>query len=234
MTVAEVENRRALLTKLDTTFDAIESSNRLVGGLDRFAAQAHDIIRSPTARRAFDVSLEPAAIAERFGESKFGQSCLLAVRLIEAGVRFATVTFGGWDTHSGNFRNCKESLLPQLDVGLAALYETLAERGLSESTIVFVTGDFGRTPKVNERAGRDLRPSAMFTLLSGGGISGGRVLGASNDRGEEPAATGYTPDQVAASFYHALGIDCRKEYHTPSGRPVMIVREGTVIDELFG
>jgi hypothetical protein len=234
VTVAEVENRRALLTKLDTTFEAIESSNRLVSGLDRFAAQAHDIIRSPTARKAFDVSLEPPAVAERFGETSFGQSCLLAVRLIEAGVRFATVSFGGWDTHSGNFNNAKEKLLPPLDAGLSGLYATLAERGLLESTVVFVTGEFGRTPKINERAGRDHWPRAMFTLLSGGGIGGGRVLGASNAKGEEPAATGFTPDQIAATFYHALGIDHTHEYHTPSGRPVMIVREGSVINELFG
>jgi len=234
VTVAEVEDRRALLTKLDTTFESIESSNRLVGGLDRFGAQAHDIIRSPTARQAFDVSLEPSTVAARFGESKFGQSCLLAVRLIEAGVRFATVSFGGWDTHSGNFRNAKDSLLPQLDQGLSSLYETLAERGLMESTVVFVTGEFGRTPKINDKAGRDHWPRAMFTLLSGGGIPGGRVLGASNPLGQEPASTGYSPDQIAASFYHALGIDFRKEYHTPSGRPVMIVRDGAVIDELFG
>jgi uncharacterized protein (DUF1501 family) len=233
VTVEEIENRRALLTKLDTTFDSIASSNRLVGGLDRFAAQAHDIIRSPTARKAFDVSLEPTEVAERFGASKFGQSCLLAARLIEAGVRFTTVSFGGWDTHSGNFRNCKESLLPALDQGLAALYETLDERGLLEETVVFVTGEFGRTPKINDKAGRDHWPRAMFALLSGGGIVGGRVVGASNDKGEEPASTGYSPDQLAATFYRTLGIDCTKEYHTPSGRPVMIVREGTVIDELL-
>jgi hypothetical protein len=234
VTVEQVEDRRKLLNQLDTTFADLGDSSRLVTGLDRFAAQAHDIIRSPKARTAFDTSLEPAPIAERFGPSKFGQSCLLATRLIEAGVRFATVSFSGWDTHSNNFKQAQESLLPQLDQGLSAFFTTLAERGLLDSTLVYVTGEFGRTPKINDKAGRDHWPRAMFTLFAGGGIPGGRVLGESDSKGQEPASVGYTPDQLAASFYHSLGIDHRKEYDTPSGRPVMIVRDGEVIPELFG
>jgi hypothetical protein len=234
VTVEQVEDRRKLLKQLDTTFDEVAASSRLVSGLDRFSAQAHDIIRSPKARTAFDTSLEPAPIAERFGASKFGQSCLLATRLIEAGVTFATVSFSGWDTHSGNFKNCQESLLPALDQGLSALFVTLAERGLLDSTLVYVTGEFGRTPKINEKAGRDHWPRAMFTLFAGGGIPGGRVLGASDAKGQEPASVGYSPDQLAATFYRTLGIDHRKEYDTPSGRPVMIVRDGSIIQELLG
>lgn len=233
VTVTEVENRQKLLKQLDTTFDRLERSNPLVAGLDRFALEAHDIIRSPRARQAFDVSLEPVQVAQEFGEHRFGQSCLLAVRLVEAGVRFATVSFSGWDTHSNNFKQSKESLLPQLDQGLAALFKGLAARGLLDSTIVFVAGEFGRTPKINERAGRDHWPRAMFVLLAGGGIRGGQVVGASDDRGAEPADEPITPDQVAASFYHALGIDHRQEYQTQSGRPVMIVREGSVLPSLF-
>ena len=154
--------------------------------------------------------------------------------MIEAGVRFATVSFGGWDTHSNNFKQAQESLLPQLDQGLSALFTTLAERGLLDSTLVYVTGEFGRTPKINDKAGRDHWPRAMFTLFAGGGIPGGRVLGESDSKGQEPASVGYTPDQLAASFYHSLGIDHRREYDTPSGRPVMIVRDGEIISELFG
>jgi hypothetical protein len=168
VTVEQVEVRRNLLKRLDRNFEELEASNRHISGLDRFSAQAHDIIRSPKARTAFDVSLEPAAIAERFGPSKFAQSCLLATRLIEAGVRFATVSFGGWDTHSNNFKQCQESLLPQLDQGLSALFVTLAERGLLDSTVVYVTGEFGRTPKINDKAGRDHWPRAMFALFAGG------------------------------------------------------------------
>lgn len=225
--------RNQLLGKLDTGLDEFKNSSKLVEGLDRFGQQAFDLISSPRAREAFDVSREDPKIAEPFGITKFGQSCLLATRLIEAGVKFATVSFGGWDTHSGNFKKCKESLLPELDQGLAALFTTLDLKGLLASTTVFVIGEFGRTPKINPNAGRDHWPRAMFALLAGGGIRGGQVIGASDANGQGPASEPITPDQVAASFYHSLGIDFRKEYHTSTGRPVTIVREGAVIKELF-
>jgi hypothetical protein len=233
LTVEEFEKRQKLLTNLDTTFKGLEQNSKLVEGMDQFAQQAFDMISSPRARQAFDVSQEKPEVAGRFGTTRFGMSCLLASRLVEAGVRFVTVAFGGWDTHGGNFRACKENLLPQLDQGLAALFTTLRERGLLESTTVYVTGEFGRTPKVNDKAGRDHWPRAMFVLLGGGGIRGGQVLGTSDDKGQGPAGAGYTPDQAAASFFHSLGIDHTKEYHTSTGRPIMIVREGSVIKELF-
>jgi hypothetical protein len=234
LTVEQFEKRQKLLSELDGTFKGLEAESKLVEGLDRFGQQAYDMIRSPKARKAFDVSQEKPEIAARFGEQRFGMSCLLALRLIEAGVRFVTVSFGGWDTHGGNFRACKENLLPQLDVGLANLFTGLRERGLLDTTTVCVTGEFGRTPKINERAGRDHWPRAMFVLMAGGGIRGGQVLGASDDKGMGPAGPGFAPDDVAASFYHTLGIDHQKEYHTSTGRPVMIVREGKVIPGLFG
>jgi len=233
VTVADFDRRQKLLTSLDTTFRGFESDSKLIDGMDRFAQQAYDMISSARAREAFDTSREKPEVAERFGSGKFGTSCLLATRLVEAGVRFVTVTFGGWDTHSANFRACKEKLLPQLDVGLAALFNTLSERGLLESTSVYVTGEFGRTPKVNGNAGRDHWPRAMISLLAGGGMRGGQAIGASDDKGMGPAAEAITPDQVAATFYHSLGIDHRKEYHTSTGRPVMIVREGKVIRGIF-
>jgi hypothetical protein len=234
LTVAEFEKRQKLLTTLDATFKGVEADSKLLDGLDRFAQQAYDMISSPRAKNAFDVSQEKPEVAQRFGEHRFGLSCLLACRLIEAGVRFVTVTFGGWDTHGGNFRACKESLLPQLDQGLSALLTALAERGLLETTTVCVTGEFGRTPKINERAGRDHWPRAMFVLFAGGGVKGGQVIGASDDKGMGPVGEAITPDQVAATFYHSLGIDYHKEYHTSTGRPVMIVREGSVIPGLLG
>ncbi|QDU28626.1 hypothetical protein ETAA8_37290 [Anatilimnocola aggregata] len=232
-TPEQFSSRNVLLEQLDTGLDEFKASSKLVDGLDRFGQQAFDLISSPRAREAFDVSLEDPKIAEPFGKTKFGQSCLLATRLVEAGVRFATVSFGGWDTHSGNFKKCKESLLPELDQGLSGLFTTLDQKGLLASTTVFVIGEFGRTPKINDKAGRDHWPRAMFALLAGGGIKGGQVLGASDDKGQGPAGDGFTPDQLAASFYHSLGIDFRKEYHTSTGRPVTIVREGTVIPQLF-
>lgn len=233
LTVADLERRQRLLTELDTTFRGFEADSKLVDGMDRFAQQAYDMISSARTRDAFDTGRERPEVAERFGTHKFGTGCLLAARLVEAGVRFVTVTFGGWDTHSGNFKACKEKLLPPLDQGLAALLNTLSERGLLASTSVYVTGEFGRTPKVNDKAGRDHWPRAMFSLLAGGGMRGGQVIGASDDRGMGPASDAITPDQVTATFYHSLGIDHRKEYKTSTGRPVMIVREGRVIKELF-
>ncbi len=158
----------------------------------------------------------------------------MALRLIEAGVRFATVTFSGWDTHSNNFKKAKESLLPQFDQGLSALLEHLEKRGLLESTAVLVTGEFGRTPKINAKAGRDHWPRAFCVLMAGGGIRGGQVLGASDDKGMGPRNDPITPEEVAASFYHSLGIDFHKEYHTQTGRPVMIVRSGEILPDLFG
>jgi Protein of unknown function (DUF1501) len=233
LTISDVEKRQRLLDDLDTTFKGFEQSSNLLEGLDEFSRQAHDIITSPKARAAFDVSQEKPAIAERFGTHGFGQSCLLACRLVEAGVRFATVSFGGWDTHGNNFQTLKNGKLAQLDDGLSALFATLAEKGLLESTSVYVTGEFGRTPKINPRAGRDHWPRAMFVLLAGGGMKAGQVIGASDDKAMGPAGEPITPDQVAASFYHSLGIDYTKEYRTPTGRPVMLVRNGGLVKGLF-
>jgi uncharacterized protein (DUF1501 family) len=203
--------------------------------MDRFSQRAHDILSSPRASLAFDISQEPPSIAKLFPESSFAQSCLLAARLIEAGVRFVSVDLGGWDTHDKIFPQMKDKLLPELDGGLAALLSALDLKGLLESTAVFATGEFGRTPKIStQRAGRDHFPRAMFVLLAGGGMQGGRVIGASDAKGESPAdGKGLSPDDVAASFYRSLGIDAAKEYRTPTGRPLAFVRNGTVITELF-
>lgn len=234
VTIEDVEQRNNLLNRLDTAFAGYESQNQLLQGLDRFSQQAYSMITSARAREAFDVSREAPSYSEKFGESPFGQSCLLATRLVEAGVRFVTISTGGWDTHRDNWNALRTRQLPPFDEGLSGLLLGLEEKGLLESTVVFVTGEFGRTPKINtDRGGRDHYPRCMFMLMAGGGISGGRVLGASNETATEPAEAGYSPDDVAASFYHALGIDHTKEYHTTSGRPIMIVRDGQVIEDLF-
>jgi hypothetical protein len=233
LTISDVEKRRDLLAQLDTTFAGYSKNDSLLDGLDQFSQQAHTIITSKRAREAFDVSRESPAFAQPFGETGFGQSCLLATRLVESGVRFVTISLGGWDTHQDNFNKLSKTQLPQLDTGLSALFAGLAQKGLLASTAVMVTGEFGRTPKINPRTGRDHYPRAMFMLMAGGKIAGGRVLGASDENAMGPEGKGYTPDQVAASFYKNLGIDCTKEYHTNTGRPVMIVRDGQPIPELF-
>ena len=234
LTVTEFDKRNKLLAGLDSTFRAIESENQLLDGLDRFGQQAYSMITSKKTREAFDVSRESPAFAKQFGEQPFGMSCLLATRLVEAGVRFVTIQTGGWDTHRNNWDALKTRLLPPFDEALSGLFNGLAEKGLLESTAVFVTGEFGRTPKINQtRIGRDHYPRNMFMIMAGGGVRGGQVLGESNETGEAPVGEGFSPDSVAASFYYNLGIDFRKEYHTTSGRPIMIVRDGDVIHELF-
>ncbi len=233
LTVTDVEKRQKLLGDLDTTFRGIDNDTEILAGLDKFSEQAHSIISSKRSREAFDISKEKPEIAQQFGDSGFGQSCLLAARLVESGVNFVTVTIGGWDTHQDNFNKLKTSLLPQLDTGVAALLNTLSERGLLDTTSVMLTGEFGRTPKINARGGRDHWPRAMFVLMAGGGMRGGQVIGASDDKGMGPADKAITPDEVAASYYHSLGIDFHKEYQTNIGRPVMIVRDGKLIPQLF-
>jgi hypothetical protein len=236
LTVEEVEKRQRLLSNLDTTFSGFEKDNQLLDGLDEFGQQAYSLITSKAARNAFDVSKESPAFAEKFGDQPFGTSCLLATRLVEAGVGFVTLSLGGWDTHQNNFDRLETNLLPNLDTGLSALFTGLAEKGLLESTAVFVTGEFGRTPKINERSdpgGRDHYPRCMFMLMAGGGIRGGQVVGESDDTASLPRNEALTPDDAAASFYHALGIDHTKEYHSGTGRPITLVRDGKVIAPLF-
>lgn len=234
LTVTDVRRRQGLLKDLDTTFRDLEKDNQLLDGLDRFAQQAHSMITSDRSKNAFDTSKEDPAYAEQFGKTDFGMNCLLASRLIESGVKFVTINFGGWDTHNDGWGKLKTKQLPPFDEGLAALLNGLSQKGLLDSTCVFVTGEFGRTPKINtERVGRDHYARAMFMILAGGGIRGGQVLGETDDKALGPVGTGFSPDQVAATFYHKLGIDHRKEYHTNIGRPVMIVRDGEPIPQLI-
>lgn len=232
----EIRRRQQLLEKLDRRLDSIAGEDALLSGLDRFGQKAHDLITSPRTREAFDISREPDSIQSLFGEDDLSQSCLLASRLVESGVRFVTVNFGGWDTHADNFNRLQNNLLPRLDAGLSGLFRALEAKGLLESTAVLVSGEFGRTPRINDRSsdgGRDHYPRCMFMLLGGGGIHGGQVVGESDDQAAGPRHELIKPEDVAASFFHALGIDHRKEFHTSVGRPVAIVREGTVLPRLF-
>jgi uncharacterized protein (DUF1501 family) len=237
VTISEVERRKSLLQDLDVAFQGYEEDDQLLEGLDKFSQQAHAMITSRRSREAFDISKESPAFAGKFGETPFGQSCLLASRLVEAGVKFVTISFGGWDTHQDNFTRLKERQLPPLDEGLSGLFGGLAEKGLLDTTSVFVTGEFGRTPKINTRSaegGRDHYPRCMFMLMGGGGMRGGQVVGKSDDKAVGPADRVITPDNAAATFYQSLGIDYRMEYQSSIGRPITIVRDGSAISELIG
>ena len=236
ITLSEIDRRKGLLEDLDQRFASIEKDDSLLDGLDEFAQKAYQMITSRRTREAFDVSRETPSYKSLFAEDPFSQSCLLASRLIESGVRFVTLTLGGWDTHQENFVKLKDQLLPKLDAGLSALFLGLEQKGLLASTTVYTSGEFGRTPKINSKSaggGRDHYPRCMFMLMGGGAIRGGQVLGASDASGAAPIDEGFKPEDVAASFYQSLGIDPKKEYQTSTGRPIQIVREGEPIRELF-
>lgn len=154
--------------------------------------------------------------------------------MIEAGARFVTLGVGGWDTHGDNFRTLRDRLLPLLDRALAALIRDLNARGLLEETIVMCAGEFGRTPRVNGTAGRDHWARSMAVLLAGGGIPGGTVVGATDQRGMAPVRDACSPDDLAATIFHRLGFGPRHEVKSASGRPIAIFREGRHLESLTG
>ena len=235
LTLQQIELRRRLLQRVDTRFRDAKIASQDVDGMDKSYQKAFDILQSKAIRTAFNIEGEDPKIREQYGRHTFGQTCLLARRLVEAGTRCVSIYNGGWDTHENNFRDLKNQLLPPWDQGLAALIADLDERGMLENTVVWCTGEFGRTPKINDKgAGRDHWARAMSMLFAGGGIQGGQLIGATDKTGSEPVGEAYSPDDAAASFYRALGIDHRQEYHTPDGRPVMIVAGGSPIMKLWG
>ena len=232
MSFERIEKRIAFMKKLDTKFRRTNVKSLPLEGMDKFYQQAYEILNSTAARRAFDLSRVDARTRDKYGRTPFGQACLLALRLVEVGVRCVAIDFGSWDTHRTNFPSLKDKLLPAFDMGVATLLEELHLRGLLDDTVVWSTGEFGRTPKINQNAGRDHWARAMSMIMAGGAIRGGQVIGRTDDKGQEPAESPYSPDDAAASFLSALGIDTGKEYHTPTGRPVMISRNGEPIQEL--
>ena len=236
VTVAQLDRRQNLLHDLDNTFASLEGRDQLLTGLDRFSDKAYSMLSSEKARYAFDISKESPTFADQFGNDPFEQSCLLAVRLIESGVRFVSLQVGGWDNHTDIFNILSKKLLPKLDGGVSSLLNGLEQKGLLGSTSVMVSGEFGRTPKLNSRAalvGRDHYPRCMFMLMAGGKIRGGQVVGESDETASGPANEAITPGDAAASFYHNLGIDPKQEFQTESGRPITLVRDGKIIPQLF-
>jgi len=228
-----LDRRRELLRQLDRYQQSVErEANQNARTVSDFQREAFNLMVSPEARRAFDLQAEPARLRDEYGRNTLGQSCLMARRLVEAGVRCVTIDHSNWDTHDNNFATLRRELLPALDNGIAALFRDLADRGRLDSTLVLITGEFGRTPRINNNAGRDHWGPAFTIALGGGGIRGGRVVGASDRRAERPAADPRGPEDLAATIYHLLGIDAREDFYTPEGRPVPIVTGGRVMREL--
>jgi uncharacterized protein (DUF1501 family) len=227
-----LERRYTMLQEVDRYQRDMES-NQTVQARDAFYQRAHTLITSPAAKRAFDLTQEPDRIRDQYGRNSLGQSCLLARRLIEAGVHFVTVTDGGWDTHVNNFRSLKDRLLPRLDRGYAALLQDLHTRGLLENTLVVWFGDFGRTPVVNPSAGRDHWATAGVATMGGGGIRMGQTVGATNARAEVVVDTPVRPQDLAATIYHALGIPLNTWYRAQDGRPIELVPVGRPVRQLI-
>jgi hypothetical protein len=231
-TLDDLENRNKLLEDMDEKFKELDKSSDAVSGLDKFHQQALDVLRADKTKKAFDLNSEKAELRARYGSDNFGNAMLAARRLIEAGVRFVTVTIGGWDTHGQNFQNLRTRLLPPVDRSLSALIDDLEDRKLLDSTVVYCAGEFGRTPKVNKGSGRDHWARSMAVLLAGGGIKSGYAHGSTDAHGMAPNREPCTPDDVAATVFHCLGLDSHHEVMSTSGRPMSLFREGKVIDKL--
>jgi hypothetical protein len=231
---ARLERRYGLLRQVDQYESQMEGPVApVVQARDAFYERAHSLITSPAAKRAFDLGQESDRTRDLYGRNTLGQSCLLARRLIEAGVHFVTVTDGGWDTHQNNFRSLKDRLLPRLDRGYAALLQDLHQRGLLDSTLVVWFGDFGRTPKVNPSAGRDHWATAGVACMGGGGVKRGEVVGATNAMGEVVIDSPVTPEDLAATIYTALGVPLHTWYRSQDGRPIELVPEGRPVRQLL-
>jgi uncharacterized protein (DUF1501 family) len=210
-----------------------------IDGMDRFQQRALDLLTSLETQRAFRISDEPDAVRESYGRNIYGQSVLLARRLIEAGTRMVTISWAPdanatWDTHGGNFKKLKQTLLPQFDSACASLISDLADRGLLDRTLVAVLGDFGRTPKINGNdAGRDHWNYCYSLMLAGGGVKPGFVYGASDKIGAFPAREPHLPGDVIATIYQLLGIPPDGLLHDQLGRPHRLVAAGNVIPALL-
>lgn len=233
LTLDALDRRRTLLEQFEVAARTMDSSAS-AGMMSRRQRKAMDLLTSPAARNAFDMDREPPAVRDRYGRDLFGSSMLLARRLVEAGVTFVTVHTeakgnGHWDTHENNFNMLRHFLLPILDRSLTALIEDLDHRGLLESTLVLTTGDMGRTPRVNGKAGRDHWPQCGFALLAGGGVKAGHVHGASDRQAAYPLSHPVSPGDLVATVYHQLGLDPEMTVPDQTGRPIHVAHGGSVV-----
>jgi hypothetical protein len=227
---ARFDKRRKMLDVVNAHFRDKEKSDAL-DALDSFYQRAYGLISSAKAQEAFDLAHESDEIKNEYGKNQAGMRMLLARRLVESGVRFVTLTYGGWDHHDNIAANMKRQA-PAFDQGFATLIRDLDRRGLLDSTLVCVGTEFGRTPKINPTAGRDHWPKVYSIVMAGGGIKGGIVHGSSNATASEPEDDPLTVEDWATTVYDRLGIDARKELMAPGARPIEIVDGGTVRTDL--
>jgi hypothetical protein len=228
------ENRQALRKSLD---HMLRINDKLADDptvtFDKFYEQGLNLVASPEAQAAFDIAKESDKVRENYGRNDFAQRLLMARRLVEVGVSFVTVYYGGWDHHKDIFKTLKGDFNKRFDQGVAALIRDLDQRGMMDNTLVLVLGEFGRTPKVNKDAGRDHWPHAMSVLMAGAGVPRGQVVGATDAKGYHAAENVYRPEDFAATLYTKMGIDPSRVLHTSTGRPVQIVNGGKPMKELF-
>lgn len=231
LTPESVDRRKTLLQAVDTLASRIQGNDQLAT-YGEFSRKASEMVLSSAAQNAFAMDREPGSMRDAYGRTEFGQSCLLARRLIESGVRFVSLNYGGWDHHAKIFDNL-EKKVPVFDQAMAALIEDLDQRGLFEDTLLLCMGEFGRTPKINKDAGRDHWGRAGSLLFAGAGVQRGKLLGATDRDGAFVTDRPVRPADVCFTVYEALGIDPKKRLLTPEGRPVEILDEGSTVRELY-
>lgn len=242
MTVNRLSSRRDLNRQLDRINKTVERGT-LFEAMDKFDRDAFEFVSGARARKAFDINSEDPKLRDRYGRSNWGQSTLLARRLVEAGSTFVTVHFGGWD-HHWNLESGYKSVLPRVDLAVSGLLKDLSDRGMLESTLVILCGEFSRTPRMNDGGnggpagskgtpGRDHWGNSLSCLLAGGGIRGGQVIGSTNSKGERPLSRAVTPCNLHATIYKALGLDPTLHLLDHQGRPTPVLEDPTPIHELF-
>jgi Protein of unknown function (DUF1501) len=233
--VTEERNRRRLaaLRDINGLEGKPEDVPADVQAIDTFYRKANGLMTSARAKEAFDIRREKDAVRERYGMTSLGQCCLLARRLVEADCRFVTIENGHWDTHRDNGRSLRDLLVPSVDRALPALLTDLKERGLLDSTLVVLSTEFGRTPRINSMLGRDHWPNAFSIVLAGGGVKGGRIIGATDKSGAYVTERPTTPGDMVATVLQALGIDPAMVVQTPLGRPVELASGGKPVTEVF-
>ena len=233
MAVDRSGRRQAALRAINNLEGRAERASKQIQAADIFQEKAYQLMTSEKAKRAFDISRESEATRESYGMTSLGQCCLMGRRLVEAGCRFVAIENGHWDTHRKNASSLRDLLVPSLDRGLAALITDLEQRGLLDSTLVVLTTEFGRTPRINSMAGRDHWPQAFSIVMAGGGIKPGRTIGATDSQAAYVTDRSVTPPDMAATVLQMLGIDPGITLHTPVGRPIQLASGGRPVWELF-